>query len=190
METGHNIMNFEIARSIFEHSLDCETRVSTALNLGLLNLINKDLIESTSQMVSESIAKGERVWMTSDMHFLHANIIRYSNRPFYNVSDMTGAHIQLLQKVPANELLVFVGDMTMGSYQDGIDLIRTIPAKKILVVGNHDMTREGICRYVRGRETCLRPLFPFFFGRDLWGDWCLFRITRPSFQAATRANWL
>ncbi len=174
METGHNIMNFEIARSIFEHSLDCETRVSTALNLGLLNLINKDLIELTSQWVSKSITSGERVWMTSDMHFLHANIIRYSNRPFYNVSDMTGAHIQLL----------------LGSYQDGIDLIRTIPAKKILVVGNHDMTREGICRYVRGRETCLRPLFPFFFGRDLWGDWCLFRITRPSFQAATRANWL
>ena len=152
MEAGHNIMNFDTARSIFEHTLDCETRVSTALNLGMLNLINKEQIEATSQLVSESIARGERVWMTSDMHFLHANIIRYSNRPFYNVSDMTGAHLQLLQKVPANELLVFVGDMTMGNYQDGIELIKSIPARKILAVGNHDMTRDGICRYVREKS--------------------------------------
>jgi len=168
METGRNIMNFDIARSIFEHTLDCESRVSTALNLGLLNLINKELIESTSQMVSESIAKGERVWMTSDMHFLHANIIRYSNRPFYNVSDMTGAHLQLLQKVPANELLIFVGDMTMGNYQDGVELIRTIPARKILVVGNHDMTREGLCRYVRERDL-FEAVVPFLYWPGLMG---------------------
>ncbi len=118
--TGRNIMNFETARRIFEHTLDCESRVSTAINLGLLNLINREQIESTSQLVSESISSGERVWMTSDLHFLHANIIRHSNRPFYNVGDMSGAHLQLLQKVPANELLVFVGDMTMGNYQDGM----------------------------------------------------------------------
>lgn len=155
-------MNFDVARSIFEHTLDCEARVGTAINLGLLNLINREQIESTSQLVSETISSGERVWMTSDMHFLHANIIRYSNRPFYNVSDMTGAHLQLLQKVPADELLVFVGDMTMGNYQDGVDLIRTITARKILVAGNHDLTREGLCRYTRERNL-FEAIVPFLF---------------------------
>ena len=118
MATGRKAMNFETANSIFEHTLDCESRVSTAINLGMLNLIDKELIEATSQMVSNAIALGERVWMTSDLHFLHANIINYSRRPFYNVSDMTGAHLRLLQKVPANEVLVFVGDMAMGNYQE------------------------------------------------------------------------
>ena len=104
MEIGLNTMNFKTAKRIFEHTLDCESRVSTAINLGLLKLINMELIESTSQLVGETISSGNRVWMTSDLHFLHANIIRYSNRPFYNVGDMTGAHLQLLQKVPADDL--------------------------------------------------------------------------------------
>ena len=153
-------MTFELARRIFEHTLDCETRISTAINLGLLGLIDKDFIEATSQMVSNAIAAGERVWMTSDLHFLHANIINYSRRPFYNVSDMTGAHLRLLQKVPANELLIFVGDMALGNYQDGVDLIKTIRARKLLIVGNHDMTRDGRCRY--GRERGLfEAIVPF-----------------------------
>ena len=155
-------MKFEVVRSIFEHTLDCESRVSTAINLGMLNLVDQELIDSASQLTSNAIAMGERVWMTSDLHFLHANIIRYSNRPFYNVSDMTGAHLQLLQKVPAEELLVFVGDMTMGNYQDGVDLIRTIPARKVLVVGNHDLTRDGLCRYQRERNL-FAAVVPFLY---------------------------
>lgn len=162
MAIGRKVMNFEVAKSIFEHTLDCESRVSTAINLGMLNLISKDVVEGASQKVSHAIASGERVWMTSDMHFLHANIIDYSNRPFYNVSDMTGAHLKLLQKVPANELLVFVGDMAMGNYQDGVDLIRTIPARKVLVVGNHDLTREGLCRYERERNL-FEAIVPFLY---------------------------
>jgi calcineurin-like phosphoesterase family protein len=161
-------MDFEVAKSIFEHTLDCETRVSTAINLGILNLINQELIEATSQMVSTAIAAGERVWMTSDLHFLHANIINYSNRPFYNVDDMTQAHLRLLQKVPANELLIFVGDMTMGNYQTGVDLIKSIPARKILVVGNHDMTREGLCRFTRERNL-FEAVVPFLYWPGLMG---------------------
>jgi hypothetical protein len=77
---------FESAKSIFEHTLDCESRVSTAINLGLLNLIDKNLIESTSQMISDAIAMNERVWVTSDLHFLHTNIINYSGRPKIGIS--------------------------------------------------------------------------------------------------------
>ncbi len=128
----------------------------------MLNLIDQDLIESTSATVSNAIASGERVWMTSDLHFLHTNIINHSNRPFYNVSDMTGAHLQLLQKVPATELLIFVGDMSMGNYQDGVDLIRTISARKILVVGNHDIARNGQCHYVRDKDI-FEAIVPFLY---------------------------
>ncbi len=155
-------MNFEVANNIFEHTLDCETGVSTAINLGLLNLVNKELIEATSQLISNAIDMRERVWMTSDLHFLHANIIGYCNRPFYNVDDMTQAHMQLLQKVPADEFLVFVGDMVMGNNQAGVDLIKTIPARKILVAGNHDLTREGLCRYTRER-TLFQAVVPFLY---------------------------
>jgi len=134
----------------------------------MLNLINQELIETTSQTISNALSQGERVWMTSDLHFLHANIINYSRRPFYNVSDMTGAHLQLLQKVPATDLLIFVGDMSMGNYQEGVDLVRAIPARKILVVGNHDMTREGVCRYVRERSL-FEAVVPFLYWPGLMG---------------------
>jgi calcineurin-like phosphoesterase family protein len=183
MALGRKAMNFETARRIFEHTLDCESRVSTAINLGMLNLIDKALIEATSQMVSHAIAAGKRVWLTSDLHFLHANIIGYSNRPFYNVSDMTGAHLRLLQKVPANELLIFVGDMAMGNFQEGVDLIQTIAARKILVVGNHDLTREGLCRYERERNL-FEAIVPFLYWPGLMGR-LVFVSHYPAFIPST-----
>jgi hypothetical protein len=61
---------YTTALKLFQHTLDTETRVSTAINQGLMALIDQDLIESTSQTISDALDAGERVWMTSDLHFL------------------------------------------------------------------------------------------------------------------------
>ena len=71
--------------------------------------------------------------MTSDLHFGHANIIAYSDRPFYSLADMTATHLRLLHKVPADELLIFVGDMAMGDYAHGAYNINPQPVGCLLV---------------------------------------------------------
>ena len=134
---------FKTALGLFKHTLDSEKGVSTAINSGLTDLINQDLVEATSQTVSDALAAGERVWITSDLHFMHTNIIGYCDRPFFNVDSMTDALMATLQKVPKDELIIFGGDMAMGNYQKTVELIRLLPGRKILVAGNHDLTRDG-----------------------------------------------
>lgn len=137
---------FNMGLGLFIHTLDAEKGVSKAINSGLTDLINQDLIEATSQTVSDALAAGERVWITSDLHFLHSNIIGYCDRPFFNVDSMTDALMTTLQKVPNDELILYGGDMAMGNYQETVELIRRLPGRKILIAGNHDLTHDGKCK--------------------------------------------
>jgi calcineurin-like phosphoesterase family protein len=155
-------MSYEAALQIFKNTLSAEKRVSTAINLGLLNIVDRAAIEESSEWVVSALARGKRVWMTSDLHFGHANIIGYSDRPFHNLADMTSAHLRLLHKVPADELLIFVGDMAMGDNDHAVQLIRSLPGHKILVAGNHDLTRDGKSKFARERDL-FDSVVPFLF---------------------------
>ena len=153
-------MSFETALQIFQNTLNAEKRVSTAINLGLLNMVDRVAIEEASEWVVSALAEGKRVWMTSDLHLGHANIIGYSDRPFHNLADMTGAHLRLLHKV--DELLIFVGDMALGDYDHAVKLIRSLPGHKVLVAGNHDMTKDGKCKLAREKDL-FDAVVPFLF---------------------------
>ena len=155
-------MSYETARQIFENTLSAEKRVSTTINLGLLNMVDRASIEEASEWVVCALAGGKRVWMTSDLHLGHANIIGYSDRPFHSLADMTSAHLRLLQKVPPDELLIFAGDMALGDYDHAVQLIRSLPGHKILVAGNHDLTRDGRCRLAREKDL-FDSVVPFLF---------------------------
>lgn len=155
-------MTYKTALSIFEKTLAAEKRVSTAINLGLLKLVDQAEIEEANSWVTDALALGKRVWMTSDLHFGHANIVGYSDRPFRDVKDMTEAHIRLLQKIPQDELLIIAGDVAMGNYEDGVASIRSIPCHKVLVAGNHDMTKDGKCRLAREKDL-FDAVVPFLF---------------------------
>lgn len=155
---------FTTALKLFEHTLEAEKQISPAIHAGLRALIAQDLIETTSQAVSEALAAGERVWITSDLHFLHTNIIRYCDRPFSNEQQMTDALMATLQKVPQDEIIVFGGDMAMGNYVQTVELIRRLPGRKILVVGNHDLTRDGKCKLAAEKDL-FEAVVPFLFWR-------------------------
>lgn len=151
---------FQTALKLFQHTLDSERHVSTAINLGLMALIDQELIETTSQHISDALTAGERVWITSDLHFLHANIIAYCDRPFFDVGSMTDTLIATLQKVPNDEFILFGGDMAMGNYEKSVELIRLLPGRKILIVGNHDLSRDGKCKLAR-EKNLFEAVVPF-----------------------------
>ena len=157
---------FTTALKLFQHTLDTERHVSTAINLGLMALIDQDLIETTSQTVSDALTAGERVWMTSDLHFLHTNIISYCDRPFFDADSMTDALIATLKKVPNDEFIIFGGDMAMGNYEKSVELIRLLPGRKILIVGNHDLSRDGKCKLAR-EKNLFEAVVPFLAWQGL-----------------------
>ena len=97
-------------------------------------------------------APDEAVKVWSDLHLGHANIIEYQDRPFFNVEEMDAALWANWQLgVDPEETLVCVGDVAMGRglSDDTWEKARAAPGRtKVLVVGNHDVTGQGLLRVV------------------------------------------
>lgn len=76
---------------------------------------------------------------TSDSHLGHANIIRYCDRPFKNVSHMDELMIRSWnEQVAQDQWVIHLGDF---SFEPGKYLSR-LNGKIILVMGNHDNNRN------------------------------------------------
>lgn len=92
-----------------------------------------------------------RCFFTSDHHFGHANIIKYTNRPYYNVNDMDFALIDCWNEFVAPDDLVFhLGDFTLG---DGA------LAKQYFSKLNGDIAVLG---YPNHHDARWLPVFPNF----------------------------
>ena len=160
-------MNFNTALKLFEHTLAQAERARPEIHAGMRKLADPATIELANAAVSTGLALGQRIWLTSDLHLGHANIIGYCDRPFGDAHTMNEALVSLLAKVDADSVLVILGDLAMGDHDQAADCVRRIPGRKILVVGNHDFTRAGQCRWRTERDAAGEPLFthvvPFLF---------------------------
>lgn len=80
-----------------------------------------------------------KVFFTSDWHLDHANIIKYSNRPFTSVGEMNQTIIDNVNvKVGPDDTLYFLGDFCFNikRYEE---FRRAIQCKNLhLIYGNHD----------------------------------------------------
>ena len=90
------------------------------------------------------------VWVWSDLHLGHDNIIRYANRPFRTAEEMDAVlYRNWARTVGDGDLLLFVGDLAMRKAigEHTWETIRSSPGRaKHLVVGNHDLTGSGVVR--------------------------------------------
>lgn len=84
------------------------------------------------------------IWVTSDTHFGHENIIKYSDRPFHNIEEMDEALIENWNRVvKPGDKVYHLGDVWMGSGERAYKNIRRLNGKKRLVLGNHDDARSA-----------------------------------------------
>lgn len=79
------------------------------------------------------------LFFTSDTHFGHKNIIRYSNRPFSSVEEMDRKLIENINaKCPHDAILYHFGDFGFGSEERMAQILDMINCKVIFLDGNHD----------------------------------------------------
>lgn len=80
--------------------------------------------------------KGEtKIFITSDTHFCHANIMKYTSRP-ENWEDIV---IQNWNKIISNDdLVIHMGDFLFGGMDNVKKYLKKLNGRKILVRGNHD----------------------------------------------------
>ena len=88
-----------------------------------------------------------KVYITSDLHYAHRNVITFSNRPFENTDEMDEALLKQFDELPDDAVIIHNGDLFLNSRMDYEKLKNYyIPrmkgnSRKIWnIMGNHDKT--------------------------------------------------
>lgn len=96
-------------------------------------------------------SKDHNIWFTGDFHIGHANIIKYTNRPFKNVEEMNSTILEnFYNAVKKDDIIFYLGDIAFGE-----ELCRTTLGKMTekveihFIIGNHDR------KYLKTIETAL-----------------------------------
>ena len=89
------------------------------------------------------------IWFTSDYHFNHFNIIRYTNRPFKTLDEMNSTLIKNHnERVKPEDTVYFLGDFIFknslgGKVGEGLpdkaeDWVKKLNGNIVFIAGNHD----------------------------------------------------
>lgn len=90
-------------------------------------------------MVKYTLEEAKHVWVTSDTHFNHANIIKYCSRPFSSVEEMNETIINNWNNVVSQGDIVYhLGDFALGDKSLIPDFIKRLNGHIHFIMGNHD----------------------------------------------------
>lgn len=127
-------------------------------------------------MIKYTIEEAKHIWVTSDTHFNHANIIKYCNRPFSSVEEMNETIIANWNKVVSEDDAVYhLGDFALGDKSLVPDFLERLNGYKEFLMGNHDnsnimleMCKQGLIENISwedvikvGKKTIILNHFPF-----------------------------
>lgn len=93
----------------------------------------------------------QKIFIISDTHFGHKNVIEYCNRPFKTIKDMNDKIIENWNNVVSpNDLVYHLGDFGFGNRTEVNEFRKRLNGDIILIKGNHDR---------RGNESFLNAGF-------------------------------
>ena len=121
--------------------------------------------ENDFGMSSGILLNGEKMWITSDTHFWHRNILVYeaANRPFKDVYEMNETMVQKWnEKVGKDDIVLHLGDFSFGSKSKAVSIAQRLNGRIWLLLGNHDRQQKYDLREL-GFERLIRD--PFLLDR-------------------------
>ena len=134
------------------------------------------------------------IYFTSDHHFSHSNIIRFSNRPFENIDEMNEILIDRWnEKVKPEDEVYYLGDFALTKDNEQIaNILDRLNGTKYLIVGNHEgpaLTNRKKFKWVKDYHelkvkdsTCengIQRIILFHYAMRVWrgdyrGSWHLY----------------
>ena len=80
-----------------------------------------------------------KIYFTSDHHFGHKNIIKFSKRPFKGVDEMDEMLIQKWnEKIKPEDDVYHLGDVGLSSFGKLSKILEKLNGKIYLINGNHE----------------------------------------------------
>ena len=97
-----------------------------------------------SNIIRQLIKNKQDFWITSDTHFNHSKIIKYTNRPFKNVVEMNNRLIENWNSVVGKyDVILHLGDFGFGKQDQLQPIIDQLNGYLILLMGNHDKRNKA-----------------------------------------------
>lgn len=88
-----------------------------------------------------------KIFFTSDLHFGHDMIRKYTGRPFHSLENMNKLLVQNWNEVVSSEDTIYVlGDFAMGKIAETLPIAKDLNGHKLLCPGNHDRCWNGHTR--------------------------------------------
>ena len=115
------------------------------------------------------------IYFTADTHFQHKNIIKYCNRPFFNIEEHDETLIDNWNKVVKDDDIIYhLGDFC---FSDHNKILRRLKGKIIFIKGSHDkwLTHPYIINLVIDKK----PITLCHYAMRVWhrshyNSWSLF----------------
>lgn len=83
------------------------------------------------------------LWLISDTHFGHRNIVKFQQRPESHDIIMLSEWARLVRP---NDYILHLGDFALGSQGSRnrfLDIVACLPGKKYIILGNHDKESDS-----------------------------------------------
>lgn len=117
---------------------------------------------NVNKLIKKDWTKGKQRFFTSDLHFLHGNIIEFCKRPFKDINEMTNVITRNWNKKVGKEDDIYIaGDLSMLGDEKAnklVSIMRRLNGKKHLIYGNHDRIKPF--RYIN--DLCIESVhFPY-----------------------------
>lgn len=83
------------------------------------------------------------IYLTSDTHFHHKNILNFESRPYETVEEMTESMIEKWNdQITDKDIVYHLGDLCLGNQEQTIEILKRLKGKIILIKGNHDFSKH------------------------------------------------
>ncbi len=79
------------------------------------------------------------IYFSSDHHFNHANILKYTQRPFSSIQEMDSEMISKWNSVVKDrDEVYYLGDLTLGNWGTARSYLKQLKGRIKFIEGNHD----------------------------------------------------
>lgn len=100
-----------------------------------------------------------KIFIYSDPHFGHKNVIKYANRPFSNINEMNSQLIKNFNKVVGHDDVVYIlGDFSFLNTISTTEILKSLNGYKFLIKGNHDRKTNTAYRKMGFTEVYDKPI--------------------------------
>lgn len=93
------------------------------------------------------------IFFTSDQHFHHTNILKFTKRPYTTVEEMNESFIEWNNNnVKDNDEVWNLGDFSFGNLEQTLKVMTRLKGKQNLILGNH-------CHIIRNNKNTFSKYF-------------------------------